>query len=90
MKKLLLVAFAILTSASMFAQTTVTGIITDAASGEPLPGANIKIERKLVGTNTDFDGAFTLIVSDVPALILRFLCSVIKRKRLQLQRIIKL
>ena len=66
MKKLLLVAFAILTSASMFAQTKVTGIITDAASGEPLPGANIKIERKLVGTNTDFDGAFTLIVSDVP------------------------
>jgi len=66
MKKLLLVAFAILTSAAMFAQTTVTGTITDAASGEPLPGANIKIERKLVGTNTDFDGTFTLTVSDVP------------------------
>ena len=65
MKKLLLVAFAMFTSVIMFAQTTVSGTVTD-ADGEPLPGANIKVERKSVGTNTNFDGKFTMTVSDAP------------------------
>jgi iron complex outermembrane receptor protein len=65
MKKLLLVAFAMFSSVVMFAQTTVSGTVVD-SSGEPLPGANIKIERKSVGTNTDFDGKFTMRVTDTP------------------------
>ncbi len=65
MKKLLLVAFAMFSSVIMFAQTSVSGTVTD-ANGEPLPGANIKVERKSVGTNTDFDGKFMLKVTDVP------------------------
>ena len=65
MKKLLLVAFATFTSVIMFAQTTVSGTVID-ASGEPLPGANIKVERKSVGTSTDFDGKFTMKVTDIP------------------------
>jgi outer membrane receptor protein involved in Fe transport len=65
MKKLLLVAFAMFTSVIMFAQTTVSGTVTD-ADGEPLPGANIKVERKSVGTNTDYDGKFTMKVNDAP------------------------
>ena len=65
MKKLLLVAFAMFSSVIMFAQTTVSGTVTD-ANGEPLPGANIKVERKSVGTNSDFDGKFILKVADVP------------------------
>lgn len=66
MKKLLLVAFMLFGSAVMFAQTTVTGTVKDASTGDPLPGANIKISRKAVGTNTDFDGKFTLRVTDNP------------------------
>ena len=31
-----------------------------------MPGANIKVERKAVGTNTDFDGNFSLNVADTP------------------------
>ena len=65
MKKLLLVAFAMFTSVIMFAQTTVSGTVTD-AQGEPLPGANIKVENKAVGTTTDFDGKFTMKVTDAP------------------------
>lgn len=65
MKKLLLIAFAMFTSVTMFAQTTVSGTVTD-ADGEPLPGANIKVERKSVGTSTDFDGKFTMRVTDTP------------------------
>ncbi len=65
MKKLLLVAFAMFSSVIMLAQTSVSGTVTD-ANGEPLPGANIKIERKSVGTTTDFDGKFILRVTDQP------------------------
>jgi outer membrane receptor protein involved in Fe transport len=69
-KKFLLLTFLVLGSATMLAQTTVTGTVKDAKTGETLPGANIKVERKAVGTNTDFDGVFSLKVSDVPPFIL--------------------
>ncbi len=65
MKRLLLVVFAICSSI-MVAQTTVTGTVNDATYGGPLPGANIKVSRKAVGTSTDFDGKFTLQVTDKP------------------------
>lgn len=46
------------------AQTTVTGTITDAESGEPLIGANILVQGSTTGTITDFDGKYSI---DVPA-----------------------
>ncbi len=68
MKKILLIAFVLFGSAAMFAQTTITGVVSDATG--PLPGANIKVARKAVGTSTDFDGKFTLKVTDTPPFIL--------------------
>jgi iron complex outermembrane receptor protein len=65
-KKILLVAFIAFSSLTMVAQTTVTGTVTDAKTGELLPGANIKISRRAVGTSTDFDGNFVLTVTDKP------------------------
>ncbi len=65
-KKILLLAFIAFSSFTMVAQTTVTGTVKDAKTGETLPGANIKIENKAVGTTTDFDGNFVLKVSDTP------------------------
>ena len=65
-KKILLLAFLICGSTAMLAQTTITGTVKDAKTGEALPGANIKVERKAVGTNTDFDGNFSLNVADIP------------------------
>ena len=51
----------------MFGQTTVTGLVTDSNTGEPLPGVNIRVVGKSLGTSTDFDGKFVLSVSeDVP------------------------
>nr|BFF39516.1 TonB-dependent receptor [Tenacibaculum mesophilum] len=50
----------------MVAQTTITGTVSDASLGGPLPGANIKVSRKTVGTSTDFDGKFTMTVTDTP------------------------
>ncbi len=65
-KKILLIALVVFGSSAMFAQTTVTGTVKDAKTGETLPGANIKISRKAVGTNTDFDGNFVLKTTDAP------------------------
>ena len=64
MKRLLLIAFVLFGSAAMFAQTTISGVVSDATG--PLPGASIKVARKAVGTSTDFNGKFTLKVTDTP------------------------
>lgn len=42
-----------------FAQTTITGKVTDAAN-QPMPGANVSIVGESVATVTDFDGSFTI------------------------------
>ena len=48
----------------MFGQTTVSGIVVDSNTEEPLPGVNIRVAGKSIGTSTDFDGNFVLTVSD--------------------------
>jgi len=65
-KKILLIAFIVFGSSAMIAQTTVTGVVKDVLTGEVLPGANIKVANKAVGTSSDFDGLFTLKVADNP------------------------
>ncbi|MGN1239582.1 MAG: SusC/RagA family TonB-linked outer membrane protein [Paludibacteraceae bacterium] len=47
---------------SLFAQTTATGVVLDAANNEPIIGANIIEVGTTNGTITDFDGNFTLNV----------------------------
>ncbi|AYN66335.1 TonB-dependent receptor [Euzebyella marina] len=46
-----------------FSQTTVSGVVSD-ESGVPLPGASIVVAGTTNGTQTDFDGNYT--ISDVP------------------------
>ncbi|MCL7762060.1 TonB-dependent receptor [Polaribacter sp. Z014] len=65
-KKIILLAFIVFSSVAMVGQTTVTGTVTDAKTGETIPGANIKISRKALGTTTDFDGQFVFNVSENP------------------------
>tara|TARA_R110002073_G_scaffold123234_1_gene266728 strand:- start:23788 stop:26586 length:2799 start_codon:yes stop_codon:yes gene_type:complete len=65
-KKMIFFAFVMFCTTAMVAQTSITGTVKDAKTGETLLGANIKISRKAVGTTTDFDGNFTLKVADVP------------------------
>ena len=67
MKRLLVmtVAFLALATVTLHAQTTVSGVITDAELGDPLIGANVIIEGTTVGSSTDLDGNFS-ITSDTP------------------------
>ena len=53
-----------------YAQTVVSGTVTD-TNGEPVPGANIVIVGKAIGTTTDFDGNFSLETSEMPPFDLR-------------------
>ena len=47
------------TSATIFAQTKLTGKVVDETS-QPLPGASIVVKGSSTGVSTDFDGAFKI------------------------------
>ena len=53
-----------------FAQTTINGNVVD-QNNEPVPGANVLIVDKAIGTVSDFDGNFTLQTSETPPFRLR-------------------
>ena len=50
-------------------QQRVTGRVTDANNGEPLPGVNIVVEGTIIGTITDGDGRYSLTVPERNAIL---------------------
>jgi len=62
----LLVTLLILSGSILYAGTTgkITGKVTDATSGDPLPGVNVVIEGTMMGAATDLDGEY--IILNVP------------------------
>jgi len=64
MKKYFTFIFALFFGVIMHAQTTVSGTVTDSKDGQPIPGANVKVEGKALGTTTDFDGKYELKVAE--------------------------
>ncbi|MEM7551293.1 MAG: DUF5686 family protein [Bacteroidota bacterium] len=54
----------LLSQISANAQTTVTGRVTDASTGDPVPFANVVFQGTTVGTTTDFDGRFSIKISE--------------------------
>lgn len=68
-------SFVILVSLSIgtvFAQTTISGNVTDAESGETLVGVNIIVKGKVIGTISDLSGNFSLNVNQEPPFTLIF------------------
>ena len=51
-------------SATSHAQRTISGTVSDAATGEELIGANILVKGTSVGTATDIDGGYVLDIPD--------------------------
>ncbi|MGH1366629.1 MAG: SusC/RagA family TonB-linked outer membrane protein [Calditrichia bacterium] len=52
-------------SANVFAQTgSIAGTVSDASTGEPLPGANVVVTGKLLGASVDVGGNY--LIEDVP------------------------
>ena len=66
MKTLLCAIVVLLCTTTLMAQTTVTGTVTDSDSQQPIPGVNVKVVGKSLGTSADFDGKFTLDVNQDP------------------------
>ena len=64
LRKIYLILVLVMTSSLAMAQSgTLKGVISDAMSGEPIPFANIIIEKngnQSGGTTTDFDGNYTI------------------------------
>ncbi|KUJ61287.1 SusC/RagA family TonB-linked outer membrane protein [Flavobacteriaceae bacterium CRH] len=44
----------------VFAQNTISGVVLEKSSGQPIPGVNIKVSGGNINTSTDFDGKFQL------------------------------
>ena len=59
-KFLLLLLLFLLTPLFIFAQKSVSGVVTSEADGEPLIGANVLVKGTDIGTITDIDGRYTL------------------------------
>ncbi|MCK5774778.1 MAG: TonB-dependent receptor plug domain-containing protein, partial [Bacteroidales bacterium] len=57
----------------VFAQTSVTGTVTDADNGGTLPGVTVLVKGTSIGTVTDMDGKYNLQVpEDATALVFSF------------------
>jgi TonB-dependent starch-binding outer membrane protein SusC len=65
MKIKLFTLFALILTMTAFGQNVdLTGTVTEASSGQPLPGVNVILKNTSKGASTDFDGNFT--IKDVP------------------------
>ena len=60
MKKITLITAMLFSSGFLFSQTSMTGGLNDATSGEALVGATIYVSSANKGTITDFNGSFKL------------------------------
>jgi len=59
---------------SMAQQTTITGKVTSGGDGESLPGVTVMVKGTSIGTATDVDGKFSLLIpSDRATLVFSYL-----------------
>ncbi|TYP99309.1 TonB-linked SusC/RagA family outer membrane protein [Tenacibaculum adriaticum] len=75
MKKNIIVLILLVSSVLSYSQddVIVKGNVTDAAMGIPLPGVSVLIEGTTQGTETDFDGNYTLKVPENSTLVFSYL-----------------
>ena len=73
--KVILFLFALLSySLISYAQVkTITGKVTDANTGEPLPGVTVVVKNTTIGTVTNFDGDFNIEVETGQTLAFSFI-----------------
>lgn len=73
-----------LVAKELLQQVTVSGTITDAGTGEPMPGATIQVKGTTIGTISDAGGNFVLSVPDANAtLIVSFIGYIVQEIALE-------
>ncbi len=63
----------IMVPATVMAQSTVTGTVTDKANAMPLPGVNVVVKGTSRGASTDFDGNYSIEVTDGETIVISYL-----------------
>ena len=63
MRKWLFTSAFLMCATLIFAQSTITGKVTDSKTGAPVPGVSIKVKSSKRGTQTDNGGIFSMIAS---------------------------
>ncbi|NPA36764.1 MAG: TonB-dependent receptor [Chlorobi bacterium] len=72
MQKVSLILFLLFFALTTYAQNNITGVVTDAKTGETLPGVNVHIKGTTKGTITDINGKYTIVASDNDILVFSF------------------
>ena len=73
MKRLLYVLFLCALSIIGYAQIVVSGTVTDAIDGFPMPGVSVKVQNTTIATVTDVDGKYTISAKPGDVLMFSFL-----------------
>ena len=70
----LLMIAALMQSIALYGQstTTISGKVVDGATGETLPGVNIRVKDKVVGTISQPNGTFSITINQAPPVTLIF------------------
>ncbi len=65
-------------------ETIISGQVLDAETGNPLPGVNVTVQGKVLGTATDADGRFELRLSQDPPVVLIFSSVGYRRQQIEI------
>ncbi len=88
MRIILLAILQLVFFTSLAQERTISGRLTDATTGEPLPGVNIKLENTSQGTVTDMDGFYKLTAEPGSTLIFSFIGMETKKAEVAEQSVI--
>jgi len=73
-RQILLLVLMLCTGGHLFAQEMkVSGKVTDATTGEPLPGVSVVVKGTTTGTATDVQGAFSITANSGTTLVFSFI-----------------
>jgi len=67
----------------------ISGVVSEAATGDPMPGVTIRVKGKTEGTITDYDGKFALRVFETDILIFSFIGMVTQEVPVGLNKTLK-
>lgn len=74
MKKMIVFLVLVLGSYPLLAQSkTISGTVSDGSDGSPLPGVNVLVQGSTNGTQTDFDGNYSISASEGDVLLFSYL-----------------
>lgn len=71
--KLFLIAFILISSFCYSQEVLISGKVNEAATGMPIPGANVAVKNSTLGTVTDIDGNFSISVPTGSTVVVTFI-----------------